>query len=91
MELAHCSSAEMAARVARVARLLGFVTSPDSLLWLQRLDRFRLLLEYGVPTARLSVPQKQTEPSQLLTACTIDKPTLRHRKDLSWAYQNNAA
>ena len=65
LELAHCSSAEMA---ARVARLLGFVTSPDSLLWLQRLERFRLLLEYGVPTARLSVPQKQTEPSQLLTA-----------------------
>ena len=37
MELSHCSSAEMA---ARVARLLGFVTSPDSLLRLQRLERF---------------------------------------------------
>ena len=32
LELAHCSSAEMA---ARVARLLGFVTSPDSLIRLQ--------------------------------------------------------
>ena len=37
LELSHCSSAEMA---ARVARLLGFVTSPDSLLRLQRLERF---------------------------------------------------
>ena len=37
MELSHCSSAEMA---ARVAQLLGFVTSPDSLLRLQRLERF---------------------------------------------------
>ncbi len=37
LELSHCSSAEMA---ARVARLLGFVTSPVSLLRLQRLERF---------------------------------------------------
>ena len=37
LELAHCSSAEMA---ARVARLLGFVASPDSLIRLQRLERF---------------------------------------------------
>ena len=37
LELSHCTSAEMA---ARVARLLGFVTSPDSLLRLQRLERF---------------------------------------------------
>ncbi len=37
LELSHCSSTEMA---ARVARLLGFVTSPDSLLRLQRLERF---------------------------------------------------
>ena len=39
LELAHCSSAEMG---ARVARLLGFVTSPDSLLRLQRREQFPL-------------------------------------------------
>ena len=37
LELARCISAEMA---AQVARLLGFVTSPDSLIRLQRLERF---------------------------------------------------
>ena len=37
LELSHCSSAEIA---AGVARLLGFVTSPDSWLRLQRLERF---------------------------------------------------
>lgn len=33
LELAHCSNAEMA---ARVAKLLGFLTSPDTLIRLQR-------------------------------------------------------
>ena len=37
LELAHCSTAQLA---ARVARLLGFVTSPDSLLRLQRREQF---------------------------------------------------
>lgn len=37
LELTHCSSGEMA---ARVARLLGFIISPDSLLPLQRLEKF---------------------------------------------------
>lgn len=37
LELAHCSSAELA---ARVARLLGFITSPDTLLRLQRRENF---------------------------------------------------
>ena len=36
-ELSHCSSAQLAARVAWV---LGFVTSPDSLLRLQRQEQF---------------------------------------------------
>ena len=40
LELAHCSSAELA---ARVARLLEFVTSPDSLLRLQRREHFSLV------------------------------------------------
>ena len=40
LELSHCSSAELA---ARVARLLGFVTSPDSLLRLQRREHFSLV------------------------------------------------
>jgi transposase/predicted transcriptional regulator len=35
--LAHCSNAEMA---ARVARLLGFVVSPDTLIRLQRQEQF---------------------------------------------------
>ncbi len=39
LELSHCSSAELG---ARVARLLGFVTSPDSLLRLQRREQFPL-------------------------------------------------
>ena len=37
LELAHCSTSQLA---ARVARLLGFVTSPDSLLRLQRREQF---------------------------------------------------
>lgn len=37
LELAHCSNAEMA---NRVARLLGFITSPDTLLRLQRREKF---------------------------------------------------
>ena len=37
LELSHCSSAEMA---VRVAKLLGFVTSPDSLIRLQRFESF---------------------------------------------------
>ena len=37
LELAHCSTAQLA---ARVAQLLGFVTSPDSLLRLQRREQF---------------------------------------------------
>ena len=41
LELSHCSSAELA---ARVARLLGFVTSPDSLLRLQRRELFPAIL-----------------------------------------------
>ena len=40
LELSHCSSAEMA---ARVARLLGFATSADSLIRLQRLERFPVI------------------------------------------------
>ncbi len=40
MELSHCSSAEMA---ARVARLLGFAKSADSLIRLQRLERFPVI------------------------------------------------
>ena len=40
LELSHCSSAELA---ARVAGLLGFVTSPDSLLRLQRREYFPLV------------------------------------------------
>ncbi|MDA1129275.1 MAG: ISL3 family transposase, partial [Chloroflexi bacterium] len=37
LELAHCSNAEMA---ATVARLLGFMTSPDSLIRIQRQETF---------------------------------------------------
>ena len=40
LELSHCSSAEMA---ARVARLLRFATSADSLIRLQRLERFPVI------------------------------------------------
>ena len=47
LELSHCSSAEMA---ARVARLLGFVTSPDSLLRLQRLERFPAIFPWVLLT-----------------------------------------
>ena len=37
LELAHCSSAELAARVAKI---LGFVTSSDTLIRLQRQEQF---------------------------------------------------
>ena len=57
LELSHCSSAELA---ARVARLLGFVTSPDSLLRLQRREHFSLVPPQGLGVDEFALRKGRT-------------------------------